>query len=80
MMMFDGFLVVRSEDNAYSVRDSEGRVLGHVVAVLMPQTNGTAIRMFRAFGDNFADLGSAVGEFTKVRWARPYGVAGELQP
>lgn len=66
-MTFSGFLVIREDDNAYSVRDQNG-TLGHVVRHVTDEGR----KLFRAFGEDFATLSAAAAEFTKIARARPF--------
>jgi rRNA maturation endonuclease Nob1 len=76
-MLMDGFKVVRSSDSSYEVRDSRG-VIGHVVRHDV-QVTATAVKQFRAFGEDFLSLADAVAEFCNVKTARPFDAKGDEQ-
>lgn len=56
-----GALVVREDDNVYTVHDAN-RKLGHIVRHI--RYDGQ--KLFRAFGEDFFSLSDAVKEFTKI--------------
>lgn len=66
-MVIDNLYVIRDSDESYIVRDAEYRPLGGIVRV----THADGHRSFRAFGEDFVTMGSAVTEFRKIPWAKP---------
>ena len=79
-MEMNGLRVVRAEDEVYEVQDASGRVLGGVVRYWVPTKNKGVTRHFRAFGEDFANLGDAVHEFTKIRGVHLFDAKGDPLP
>ena len=79
MMNIEGFRVVRDSDEAYRVTDARFVVLGHVVRFLASAADGKGyVWTFRAFGEDFPTLRSAVAEFAKIRGVVRFDAMGEM--
>jgi len=77
-MMIHGLLVIAEDDYVYSVRDCNRR-LGAIVRHYVPtDPYPSAKRVFRAFGEDFETLSSAVAEFLKIKGCCPRNAMGDL--
>ena len=77
MMMLHGLLVIAEDDNVYEVRDCNRR-LGAIVRHLVPcDPYPSAVRRFRAFGEDFETLGDAVAEYLKIKGCTPRDALGD---